>query len=52
MLAWVVAFVGHIVFGEGIKVCTQKNKGNGPRPTSLNNIRCFFGLVGYYRMFV
>ncbi|WMV49902.1 hypothetical protein MTR67_043287 [Solanum verrucosum] len=40
--------------GEGIKVDTQKIEAvqNWPRPITPTNIRSFFGLAGYYRMFV
>ncbi|WMV48982.1 hypothetical protein MTR67_042367 [Solanum verrucosum] len=49
-----VAFLGHIVFGEGIKVDTRKIEAvqNCPRPTSPTDIRSFLGLAGYYRRFV
>ncbi|WMV59197.1 hypothetical protein MTR67_052582 [Solanum verrucosum] len=48
---WSVAFLGHIVSGEGIKVDTQKIEAvqNWPRPTSPTDIRSFLGLAGYYR---
>ncbi|XP_069145528.1 uncharacterized protein [Solanum lycopersicum] len=44
-----VEFLGYIVFGEGIKVDTQKLEvvENRPRPTSPDNIRSFLGLDGY-----
>ncbi|KAH0698695.1 hypothetical protein KY284_012910 [Solanum tuberosum] len=49
-----VAFLGHIVSREGIKVDTQKIEAvqNWPRPTSPTNIRSFLCLAGYYRRFV
>ncbi|KAH0706733.1 hypothetical protein KY289_011809 [Solanum tuberosum] len=49
-----VAFVGHIVSGEGIKVDTQKIEAvqNWPRPTCPTDIMSFLGLAGYYRRFV
>ncbi|KAH0656975.1 hypothetical protein KY285_031857 [Solanum tuberosum] len=49
-----VAFLGHIVSGEGIKVDTKKSEAvqNWPRPTSPTDIRSFLGLAGYYRRFV
>ncbi|KAH0738661.1 hypothetical protein KY290_037366 [Solanum tuberosum] len=49
-----VAFLGHIVFGDGIKVDTRKIETvqNWPRPTSPTEIRSFLGLAGYYRRFV
>ncbi|KAH0679995.1 hypothetical protein KY290_022105 [Solanum tuberosum] len=49
-----VAFLGHINFGDGIRVDTQKIEAvqNWPRPTSPTDIRSFLGLAGYYRRFV
>ncbi|KAH0650238.1 hypothetical protein KY284_030150 [Solanum tuberosum] len=49
-----MAFLGHIVSGDGIKVDTRKIKAvqNWPRPTSPTEIRSFLGLAGYYRRFV
>ncbi|KAH0711565.1 hypothetical protein KY289_007524 [Solanum tuberosum] len=49
-----VAFQGHIVSGDGIKVDTRKIEAvqNWPRPTSPTEIRSFLGLAGYYRRFV
>nr|AAT39297.2 Gag-pol protein, putative [Solanum demissum] len=49
-----VAFLGHIVSGDGIKVDTGKIEAmqNWPRPTSPTEIRSFLGLAGYYRRFV
>ncbi|KAH0761202.1 hypothetical protein KY290_017275 [Solanum tuberosum] len=49
-----VVFLGHIVFGDGIRVDTQKIEAvqNWPRPTSPIDIRSFLGLAGYYRRFV
>jgi len=49
-----VAFLGHIVSGDGIKVDTRKIEAvqNWPRPTSPTDIRSFLGLAGYYRRFV
>ncbi|KAH0689164.1 hypothetical protein KY289_016522 [Solanum tuberosum] len=46
-----VAFLGHIVSEEGIKVDTQKIEAvqNWPRPTSPTDIRSFLDLAGYYR---
>jgi len=46
-----VAFLGHIVSSEGIKVDAQKIEAvkNWPRPTTPMEIRSFFGLAGYYR---
>ncbi|KAH0765418.1 hypothetical protein KY285_001289 [Solanum tuberosum] len=49
-----VAFLGHIVSGDGIRVNTQKIEAvqNWPRPTSLTDIKSFLGLAGYYRRFI
>ncbi|KAH0712645.1 hypothetical protein KY289_008604 [Solanum tuberosum] len=49
-----VAFLSHIVSGEGIKVDTQKIEAvqNWPRPTSPTYIKSFLGLVVYYRRFI
>ncbi|XP_075092520.1 uncharacterized protein LOC142172747 [Nicotiana tabacum] len=49
-----VAFLGHIISGEGVKVDSQKIEAvkNWPRPTSVSDIRSFLGLAGYYRRFV
>ncbi|WMV18418.1 hypothetical protein MTR67_011803 [Solanum verrucosum] len=48
-----VAFLGHIVSGDGIRVDTQKIEAvqNWPRPTSPTDIRSFLGFSGYYRKF-
>ena len=49
-----VAFLGHVVTKEGIKVDPQKVKASTewPRPTNVMEIRRFLGLAGYYRRFV
>ncbi|WMV43384.1 hypothetical protein MTR67_036769 [Solanum verrucosum] len=49
-----VAFLGHIVSSEGIRVDSQKIETvkQWPRPTSATDIRSFLGLAGYYRQFV
>ncbi|KAH0658050.1 hypothetical protein KY289_026798 [Solanum tuberosum] len=46
-----VAFLGHIVTSEGIRVDSQKIEAvkQWPRPTSATNIISFLGLAGYYR---
>ncbi|KAH0658205.1 hypothetical protein KY289_026953 [Solanum tuberosum] len=48
-----VAFLGHIVSIDGIRVDTQKIDAvqSWPRPISPTDIRSFLGLVGYYRRF-
>ncbi|XP_070043306.1 uncharacterized protein [Nicotiana tomentosiformis] len=49
-----IAFLGHIVSGEGIKVDPKKIEAvqNCHRPTSATEIRSFLGLAGYYRRIV
>ncbi|KAH0730162.1 hypothetical protein KY289_001350 [Solanum tuberosum] len=49
-----VAFLGHIVSSDGIRVDTQKIEAvqNWPRPTSPTDIRSFLGLLEYYTRFV
>nr|XP_016463287.1 PREDICTED: uncharacterized protein LOC107786335 [Nicotiana tabacum] len=46
-----VAFLGHVISGEGVKVDSQKIEAvkNWPRPT---DIRSFLGLAGYYSHFI
>ena len=45
-----VAFLGHIVSSEGIRVDSQNMEAvkQWPRPTSVIDIRSFLGLAGYY----
>ncbi|WMV18677.1 hypothetical protein MTR67_012062 [Solanum verrucosum] len=49
-----VAFLGHIVSREGIRVDSHKIEAvkQWPRPTSPTNIKSFLGFAGYYRRFV
>ena len=49
-----VAFLGHIVSGEGITVDPSKVQAvkYWPVPKSATEIRSFLGLAGYYRRFV
>ncbi|XP_019258618.1 PREDICTED: uncharacterized protein LOC109236841 [Nicotiana attenuata] len=49
-----VAFLGHVISGEGVKVDLQKIEvvKNWPRPTSVSDIRSFLGLSGYYWRFI
>ncbi|KAH0670582.1 hypothetical protein KY290_025996 [Solanum tuberosum] len=46
-----VAFLGHIVSSDGIRVDTQKIEAvqSWPRPISPTDIRSFLGMAGYYR---
>ena len=49
-----VAFLGHIISGEGVKVDPAKVKDvvNWKRLTNITEVRSFLGLAGYYRRFV
>ncbi|WMV54303.1 hypothetical protein MTR67_047688 [Solanum verrucosum] len=49
-----VAFLGHIVSSEGIRVDSQKIKAvkQWPRPTYPTYIKSFLGLANYYRRFM
>ena len=49
-----VAFLGHVVFGDGIKVDPKKTEAvkNWQIPLTLSYIRSFLGLAGYYRRLV
>ncbi|XP_059290859.1 uncharacterized protein LOC132044383 [Lycium ferocissimum] len=49
-----VAFLGHIVPNEGIKVDDRKIEAvkNWPQPTTASKIQNFLGVAGYYQRFV
>ncbi|XP_069155722.1 uncharacterized protein [Solanum lycopersicum] len=49
-----VAFLGHIVSSEAIRVDSQKIEAvkQWPRPTSAVDIKSFLGLAGYYKRFI
>ncbi|MDV3170454.1 MAG: hypothetical protein Q8811_01665, partial [Candidatus Phytoplasma australasiaticum] len=49
-----VAFLGHVVSSDGIKVDPRKTEAvnNWSKPLSSSNIRSFLGLASYYRRFV
>ena len=49
-----VAFLGHIVYNEGIRVDSHKIEvvKQWPRHTSAADIKNFLGLAGYYRSFL
>ncbi|PKI48738.1 hypothetical protein CRG98_030879 [Punica granatum] len=49
-----VGFLGHVTSGDGVSVDPTKIEVilNWSHPTSVTDVRSFFGLVGYYRRFV
>ena len=49
-----VAFLGHVILGEGIMVDPKKTEAvkKWPTPLTASDIRSFLGLAGYYRGFV
>jgi ribonuclease HI len=49
-----VSFLGHILTTEGVVVDPEKVTAvaNWKRPTTVTEIRCFFGLAGYYWRFI
>lgn len=49
-----VAFLGHVVSGDGIKMDPKKIEvlRNWSRPLTPTDIRSFLGLTGYYKRFV
>lgn len=49
-----VAFLGHIVSADGIKVDPAKVEAvlNRKAPTNVNDVRSFLRLVGYYMRFI
>ena len=52
LLRW-VTFLGHIISSKGVEVDPRKTEAvkNWPRSMTPTNIKCFLGLVGYYRRF-
>ena len=49
-----VAFLGHIITTEGVKVDLEKVKAvsEWKQPTNVIEVRIFLGLAGYYRRFI
>ncbi|KAL0551634.1 hypothetical protein IC582_010723 [Cucumis melo] len=49
-----VTFLGHVVSSEGVSVDPAKIEAvtSWPRPSTVNEVHSFLGLVGYYRRFV
>jgi hypothetical protein len=49
-----VAFLGHIVSGEGIKMDPKKVEAirERPAPRNITEVRSFLGLTGFYRRFI
>ncbi len=49
-----ISFLGHKVDGNGIHTLDDKISAirNFPRPKSVENVRYFIGLCGYYRSFI
>jgi len=49
-----VAFLGHIITAEGVKVDPEKVKAvsEWKQPTNVIEVCSFLGLVGYYQRFI
>ncbi|TYK14713.1 pol protein [Cucumis melo var. makuwa] len=49
-----VSFLGHVMSSEGVSIDPVKIEAvtSWPRPSTINEVRSFLDLAGYYRMFV
>ena len=49
-----VAFLGHVIYEDGVSVDPQKTEAivDWPSPANVTEVRSFLGLAGYYRRFV
>jgi hypothetical protein len=49
-----VAYLGHVISEQGVAMDTSKVESveNWPQPRSVNGLRGFLGLAGYYRRFI
>ncbi len=49
-----ITFLGHVVDSEGIHTMDDKVSAvkHSPQPGSIENVRSFLGLPGYYRPFI
>ncbi len=49
-----ISFLGHKIDGDGIHIMDDKISAikNFPRPKTVENVRSFVGLCGYYRSFI
>jgi hypothetical protein len=49
-----VAFLGHLVSGEGVRADPRKVEAvrTWPTPLNVHDVRCFLGLTNYFRRFI
>ena len=49
-----VAFLGHVVSGEGVRADPRKVDAvhSWPPPLNVHDVRCFLGLTNYFRKFI